>query len=428
MLWLFYNFLFTLVYVGLLPKFLMRMARRGGYKDHFVQRFGRFNEDDLRKFEECRRLWVHAVSVGEVFVAMKFIEKWREVHPDDKFVLSITSSTGSQIARDGAHQDDVVIYFPLDFPPIINRVVRLMRPKAFVMVESEFWPNLIRKLKREGVPIALINGRLSDRSFPRYLKMRAFTRRIMRLIDIFCMQSALDRERIVALGAAEDRVHVLKSAKYEVAFRDPEGEAVARSVLDRVGFTSDCTVLMGGSTWPGEERVLLEIYRDLKPDYPKLRLLLVPRHFERTHEFLSDIEDLDFSSMRKTELVDGSPDVFILDTTGEMSSYFAHAAIIFIGKSLFEKGGQNIIEPAFYGCPIVVGPNMQNFQQVIKDMREAEAIIQVPDGDALREEIRGLLEDEARAKALGEAAQHLVRSNAGALSRTVELLRGVFSK
>ena len=221
---------------------------------------------------------------------------------------------------------------------------------------------------------------------------------------------------------------MLKSAKYEVAFRDPEGEAVARSVLDRVGFTSDCTVLMGGSTWPGEERVLLEIYRDLKPDYPKLRLLLVPRHFERTHEFLSDIEDLDFSSMRKTELVDGSPDVFILDTTGEMSSYFAHAAIIFIGKSLFEKGGQNIIEPAFYGCPIVVGLNMQNFQQVIKDMREAEAIIQVPDGDALREEIRGLLEDEARAKALGEAAQHLVRSNAGALSRTVELLRGVFSR
>jgi 3-deoxy-D-manno-octulosonic-acid transferase len=252
--------------------------------------------------------------------------------------------------------------------------------------------------------------------------MRTFTRRIMRLVDLFCMQSELDRERIEALGAPPDRVQVLQSAKYEVAVRNPAGEADARVVLDRVGFGADKMVLMGGSTWPGEEQVLLEAYHALRGEHPDLRLLLVPRHFERTHEFIPAIEAMNLSYMRKTELADGAPDVFILDTTGEMSNYFAHAELIFIGKSLFEHGGQNIIEPAIYAKPIVVGPNMQNFQQVIRDMREAGAIVQVDDAESLKLEIKNLLSDSERSHQVGANALALVQANAGALSRTVELL------
>ena len=428
MLWFLYNALFAVAYVCLLPKFFMRMAKRGGYKDHFVQRFGRFNAEDEKRLGETRRIWVHAVSVGEVFVGLKFIEKWRETHPDEQFVLSITSSTANQIAREQADPRDVVMYFPLDFPPIIRRVAKLIQPKAYVMVESEFWPNLIRRLNRNGVPIALINGRLSDRSFPRYLKMRAFTRRIMPLIDVFCMQSALDEERILALGAPADRVKVLQSAKYEVAVINEAGEIDARSVLDRVGFTVDKRILMGGSTWPGEERVLMDAFVALREQHPDLRLLIVPRHFERTHEFLPDLDALGLSHVRKTEMTDASPDVFILDTTGEMSNYFTHASLIFIGKSLFDHGGQNIIEPAFHGRPIVVGPNMQNFQQVMRDLLEADAIVQVDDPEAFKQQVAALLSDPERMGGLGQRASELVQANAGALSRTVELLGSTFRR
>jgi 3-deoxy-D-manno-octulosonic-acid transferase len=427
MLWLLYNVLFTFVYIGLLPTFFMRMARRGGYKDHFVQRFGRFNDEDNARLRETRRVWVHAVSVGEVFVALKFIERWREAHPEETFVLSITSSTGSKIARENADPRDVVIYFPLDFPPIIRRVLRIIEPKAYVMVESEFWPNLIRQLERKNIPIALINGRLSDRSYPRYLKMRTFVHRIMRLIDVCCMQSELDRTRIVALGAPEERVHVLKSAKYEVAARNNAGEAEAQAVLDRVGFTAETTVLMGGSTWPGEERILLEVFKELRGAHPTLRLLLVPRHFERTHEFLPDIDELELSYVRKTELQDGNPDVFILDTTGEMSDYFAHASIIFIGKSLVGHGGQNIIEPALHGKPILVGPHMQNFAQVVSDMLAANAIVQVANAKELEKQVEALLANPSRRMETGAHAVALVQRNAGALTRTVDLLSQVFA-
>ncbi|MFT5494937.1 MAG: 3-deoxy-D-manno-octulosonic-acid transferase [Kiritimatiellia bacterium] len=424
MIWWIYNTLFTVVYLALLPHFFIRMKRRGGYWTHFVQRFGKYNEQDLARFKETRRIWVHAVSVGEVGIALKFIETWRRQHPEERFVLSITTSTGNQIARDTLDDRDVVIYFPVDTPLVIRKVVRIINPKAYFMVESEFWPNLIRRLSKQQVPIALINGRISDRSFPRYMKLRAFSRRLMCLFNAFCVQSPLDRERVIALGAPPDRVHVLQSAKYEVAVRNPVGEADARAVLDQLGITPGTPLLMGGSTWPGEDRILAECYQRLKPDYPSLRLLLVPRHFEKADGVAANLDALGLSYLRKTQLdaTSAPQDILILDTTGEMSNYYAHADLIFIGKSLCDRGGQNIIEPALYGKPILVGPNMQNFAQIMRDMLEAKAIVQVADADGLRTEVEALLADPTRREAIGAQAAALVQRNAGALTRTVDLL------
>ncbi len=424
MIWWIYNTLFTIVYLALLPHFIIRMKRRGGYWTHFAQRFGKYNEHDRARLKEARRIWVHAVSVGEVGIALKFIEKWRERHPEERFVLSITTSTGNQIARDTLDERDVVIYFPVDTPLVIRTVVRMIHPKAYFMVESEFWPNLIRHLNRQQIPIALINGRISDRSFPRYMKLRFFTRRIMPLLDTFCMQSELDRERITALGAPKERVHVLQSAKYEVAVRFPKGEADARSVLDGIGMTPDTTLLMAGSTWPGEDHIMAECYQRLKPVYPHLRLLLVPRHFEKADSVAANLDRLGLSYLRKTQLGESNEpcDILILDTTGEMANYYAHADLIFIGKSLCETGGQNIIEPALHGKPILVGPNMQNFAQVMRDMLGAKAIVQVANADELGKQVETLLANPDRGREIGTHAAALVQRNAGALTRTVEML------
>ncbi|MBU0679521.1 MAG: 3-deoxy-D-manno-octulosonic acid transferase [Verrucomicrobia bacterium] len=432
MLWLTYNILFTVGFLLILPKYLLRMKKRGGYRKDFAQRFGRYSPDILRQLNARQRIWIHAVSVGEVFVAFKLMDEIRGRLPDAAFVLTVTTSTAHAIAEKKIAGPDVLLYFPVDFPRVGRRALDSIRPKALILVECEFWPNLIRAAHRRGIPVALVNGRISDKSFRGYMKLRAFTSRILPLINPVCAQARVDGDRLVAMGAPEAQLHVVGSAKYEVAEFDEAGEEKARQVLLAAGISGDRTILLGGSTWAGEEAILLDHYKALREKHRDLMLVLVPRHVERVPEILPEIQSRAASVLRRSEVREGAvrseaPDVFVVDTTGELKDFYASADLIFVGKSLTQHGGQNIVEPALYGKAVVVGPNMENFPVVISEFLEAGAIRQVADADSLLLALEELLSDASAREALGHRAGSLVKEKRGALKTTVRLLEQVIS-
>ena len=424
MIWILYNILFAVGFVLLLPKFLWRIHRRGGYKSDFMQRFGIYRPEIKQRLREGDAVWVHAVSVGEIFVALQFVNSLRGTYPSARFILSTTTSTGYAIGKEKILDPDVLIYFPFDFPPVTRRVLSLTRPKALILVEAEFWPNLLRIAAMRDVPVFLINGRLSDKSFRGYRRLTAFTRRIFPLFRALCVQSDADRNRFMQLGAPSSRLYVLNSAKYEISGPSKQAIQRARDVLDRVGFGQDRVILLGGSTWPGEEEILLQIYRELRQCHKTLALVLAPRHVERTPDVLAQIQQQGLTVQRRSAIDDSrnSADVFLLDTTGELASFYACASIIFVGKSLTAEGGQNVIEPAVCQRAIVVGPNMQNFPVVLEDFKQAHALHQVQDRAELADVIARLLVDRAERRELGQRAGELVRSKAGGIVASVDLV------
>ena len=420
--WFFYNVLFTIGYVLMLPKFLLRMARRGGYGRRFGERFGRYEPDVLARLQERRRIWVHAVSVGEMYVALRFLRALREQRPDASFILSTVTSTGRAVAERSVDPRDVVVYFPVDFPWAVRRVLRTVQPRAMVFTETELWPNMLRLARDGGVRTAVINGRLSDRSYRGYRRIRPFFRRAAGCLDLVCVQSETDRQRFADLGVLPERIEVLGSAKYDVAEYDPTGEAKAGEVLAAAGMGRETPILLGGSTWPGEEAVLLDVFCRLRADFPALRLVLVPRHAERAGDVAAEIARRKLAFVRRKELAAGlpakPPDVLLVDTTGELKHFYACATVIFVGKSLTQHGGQNIIEPALFGKPIITGPHLENFADIAADFCAAGALAQVQDGAELEAQVRRLLGDEALRRQQGQRAAALVQQKKGTIHAT----------
>jgi len=428
MLWFLYNLLFPVVFVCMLPKFISRMLKRGGYGQHFEQRIGHFGANTKARLRIERRVWVHAVSVGEIYVALRFIKAYREAHPDTYFALSTTTSTGHAIARNEIDPRDILFYFPVDLPVIIKKVLRIVNPLRIVLVEGEFWPNLIRLADQQGIPISLVNGRMSKSSYRGYRKLRALTADVLRRIDPICVQGDVDAQRLIGLGAPPDNVHIMGTVKFDVAQRDPAGEEVAQEVMRQIHVSSDAVVLLGGSTWPGEEAVLCDLYKTLRQDHPNLFLVIVPRHVERADEVVQTLEEQGLSYVRRSQVdklgSDQRPEVLFVDTTGELRNFYSVVHIIFVGKSLTEHGGQNPIEPAMYGKAVVVGPNMENFPAVMDEFIRKEAVVQVQDQNTLRQTLAQLIETPAERNALGLRAARTVEENRGVIERTVELLTG----
>ena len=421
MIWWVYNLLFPVVFAFMLPHFIMRMLRRGGYGQHFMQRFGWYGKAEAQWIDAPGRpIWIQAVSVGELHVAFSFMEEIRRRDPSVRFVLTTNTSTGHVLALDKIQAPDVTVYFPIDVPWVMPRVLRRIRPSAVVLVENEMWPNLIRYAKKQGIPSVMINGRISENSFQGYQKIRFITRRLLPEIQWFCMQSAADRDRLLALGAPADRMEVTGSAKYDIAPTPPEAAARARAVLEKIGVASGDPVLVGGSTWDGEEAALLDIYRDARKAHPRLMLVLVPRHAERREAVLEVIRERDFSVLQRSLFPDGAPpleqrpDVLLVDTTGELRGFYAVADLVFVGKSLTQVGGQNPIEPARDGKAIVTGPHIENFPAISEDFRRAGAYCQAKDGEDFARTIHRLLGDAGERARLGAAADALVSRMAGA--------------
>lgn len=430
MRWWLYTFLFTIVYLFMTPHFLMRMRRRGGYRARFSDRFGRYPQEVLDRLAQLNRpVWIHAVSVGEVYVAGQVMRALRELKPQTVFVLSTTSSTGWKEAEKLVSQKDVLLFYPLDFPGCVTRALEAINPSIFIVTEAEIWPNMIRVCHAAGVPLYLVNSRIADASERGYRLLRFWFGPVLKMFTRIFAQSSLDKARLVAAGANPETIEITGSFKFDVAQRVPDKEAAIQAFLARLGIRDEHTVLLGGSTWPGEDTILLGIYARLRARYPGLRLVLAPRHFEKGDAVQAEIEKAGFQCLRKRMLPadatapsDGGS-VILADTTGELMGFYGNADIVFVGKSLCEHGAQNMIEPCLCGAVTLVGPHTENFRSVMADLLEAEALVQVQDAAQLEQEIIRFLDDPAARHAIGERATAAVTRRTGVVASVVRTLK-----
>ena len=421
-----YNLLFAIVYPFLLPGFLVRMLRRGGYAARMGDRFALYPDEVLRKFKEGGFVWIHAVSVGEVQVAGQLMREWRKVEPGVKFAFSTTSSTGWKMAEKEISERDVLMYNPLDFPNFVKSALKTVRPRAVVLTESEIWPNFIWTARRYRIPVFLINARISDRSAPRYKAARWFFGDVLSSFARIFAQSDLDATRLVAAGAPERIVEVTGSFKFDVAHRN---EAKERELRDWIG---SGRILLGGSTWPGEDEVLLRIYSDItkaQGGVPQVKLVIAPRHFEKADAVEENIKSAGFSCVRRSRndspthpLANSSTPVYLADTTGELMGLYGIADVVFVGKSLCAHGSQNMIEPCLCGKPTAVGPYTENFRPVMSDLLAADAIRQVKDEMELGEFVKSSFADDG---GLGARAAAAVDRRKGVVPKCVEAIRRV---
>ena len=420
----FYTLAIVVLAVVLSPWFTYQALRYRKYVANLPQRMGylpiSFN------FDGDESIWIHAVSVGEVLTARALVPDLRERYPGLRIFLSTTTLTGQQIARTRLQDVDATFFLPFDLPPFVNRTLRLVRPRLFIMMETEIWPNLLRACKRRGVKTMLVNGRISSRSYPRYRIARRFFRGVLADVDRFCMQSDESARRIVDIGADPARVTVTGSLKFESL----ESPAVAAGrgagrVLRYFRIPASRLVLMAASTMKGEETPILAAFADVRRAYPTAMLILAPRKPERFGEAEALARAEGFRVLRRNELaVDAEPraDVVILDTLGELAHLFQVATVVFVGGSLVDHGGHNILEPAVHGKPIVFGPHMQNFAEIAETFLKSQAAIQVGDATELSAVVVRLMGDPVERARLGAAARALVEANRGAKPRTLDAI------
>jgi len=411
-----YNLFFPVVFLVLLPGFLLRMFRRGGFREKFAQRLGRYTAEERQRFANGQWLWLHSISVGETLLALKLARQMRTLDPATNIALSVTTTTGFAVAREAACEWLEVIYNPLDLRGFVRAALDAVRPQRLVFIEA-VWPNLLAEATRRDLPTAFV-PRLSPRSEGRFLRARGLTGPIFRLIDVLAVQEPDDVARWEALGVDKARIRVTGNTKFDYAAGGGERVAEFRALLRQLGVTEDAPILLAGSTFPGEELILANIYRELRGRFPNLFLILVPRHVERTPEVLADLRPLDLRVALRSEDAKAPADVLIVNTTGELREWYHLATVVFIGKSLTAHGGQNPVEPVLAGKPVLYGPNMENFAAIVARWRDEQAAVQVHDEVELQEQLADLLANAARRETLARRAKEIVTAHFGATERT----------
>ena len=425
------SWLLNTVYLAVIacasPWILWTALRTGKYREGYAQKFlGRVPRRDGDHL--C--VWIHAVSVGEVNLMATTIGQLRNAHPDWDIVVSTTSRTGFELAK-RKYCDLNVFYCPLDFSWAVRTAVRRVRPTLLLLAELELWPNLIAAVKGQGARVAIINGRMSDKSFPGYLRIRPLVARMLRQIDLIAAQNEESAERFRALGAIDEYVHVTGSLKYDGATTNRSNSRTI-ALRELATLAEDDIVFLAGSTQDPEEQVSLEIYRRLAAEHSRLRLIIVPRHAERFYAVAKLLDESNIHWQRRSELLpptSTSPRsdkrVLLVDTIGELSAWWGTASIAFVGGSFGTRGGQNMIEPAAYGAAVAFGPNTRNFRDIVAGLLSADAAIVVRDSAELESFVRRCLEEPSYAAGLGTRAQALVQSQFGATRRTIDLVESL---
>ena len=404
----------------LVPRLFYDAVRHGKYIGTLAERWGRVPR--VINPRGVPSIWIHAVSVGEVLATRALIPALRDRYPDHPLWLSTTTQTGRAVAI-GLAGVDGLFYFPFDLPPIVARVLDRVRPQLFVMVDTELWPNLLRQCGRRGVKTMLVNGRISDRSYPRYRLVRPFFRHVLAGVDRCCAQSEESGRRLIDLGAPPSRVTVTGNLKFDTP-AVPESRApwVRDGVLRAFRIAEGRTVVMAASTHAGEETPVLEAFARIGHRDPDALLVVAPRHPERCVEVAVLAARRGFETVRRSALpVDGEPRaaVVVLDTVGELAALFQIATVVFLGGSLVPAGGHNVLEPAAWGKPVVFGPHMENFAEIAELFLANRAARQIHTAEALETALSSLLGDPVQRAALGAAARALVEAHRGATDRSL---------
>jgi 3-deoxy-D-manno-octulosonic-acid transferase len=424
-----YDLLLLLVAAGLIPWYLLRRVLGLRSRSGLRERFGLYAPQRLTAINGRPVIWIHAVSVGETRAAIPLIKGLRQAWPEHALVLTNVTETGHEVAAAIAELD-LCLFFPLDLSFVIRRVLNRLQPTLIVIVETEIWPNLIRAAAARHIPLALVNGRISDRSYPRYLRGKRILAPLLRQVRSFCMQSEIDSARIIALGAPSARVVSSGNLKFDMPLNLAEADPVLLRARYRLPL--DLPIWICGSTHDGEEAALLQSYRTLLDQGAKLALVLVPRHPPRVPAVAELLTVRNFPYRRRSQLTAESPllakgEVLLVDTLGELLSLYAASNVVFVGGSLVPVGGHNLLEAALVSRPVIFGPYMHNFREISQLILSVGAGSQVQSPEELPALLTHYLQEPQLGQQQGAAGRQLIAAHSGATARTVALLRTLVS-
>lgn len=366
--------------------------------------------------------------------AASLIKEIRKRYPEFKILLSTVTVTGNIIAKDKIPEADYIIYFPFDFSWAVKRALDVINPIACIIIETELWPNFLNALNLRGIPVVIVNGRISEKSFKGYKLIRPFMKEVFSNISMFNMQTEEDAERAISLGAVQNNVKICGNIKYDHEFREIGTDKV-KEIKGTLGINSNEKIFIAGSTHPGEEEIILDLYSHILNDHSNLRLIIAPRHVERVREVEEITRKKGLIPVRRTNLQKSevrsqmsefnNKPVIILDTIGELGFMYSIATFVFVGGSLIPHGGQNILEPAFYKKPVIFGKYMMNFSEIAKEMRLSGGGIQVNNKEEFKIEVEKLLNDEKMVVEIGEKGYQVIIRNRGTLQRNLELIKEI---
>jgi 3-deoxy-D-manno-octulosonic-acid transferase len=417
-MYLLYTVLYALALVITLPYWLIGMLRSGKYRAGLTERLGRVPARLKLPQKDGRAIWFHAVSVGEVLAVSDLISALKTLLPETRFFISTTTLTGQTLARQRFGEANV-FYMPLDLPFAVNAVLRAIHPTMLVLAETEFWPNVLRLSKVSGTSIAVVNARISDRSLPGYRRFHRWLSPVLKSVDVFLAQAEIDGERLLDVGAPPERVRVGGNLKFDTKI--PPDSALSQ--LLRQVLASDQHVLVFGSTVDGEELLLVPCFKAVLSEFPNALIILAPRHPER-FDTVTELLRSSGLSFRRRSAWNGKPisgGVLLLDTIGELASIYSIAEITFVGGSLVSRGGHNILEPAQFAKPILIGPHYENFRAIVDEFVAHDAV-RVVRSEQLAANVLNLLQSPEQAENLGQRAASVVAMGQGSVKRTIDAL------
>ncbi len=427
-MYLAYSLLLSLGLLVLIPHFLFQALAHGKYVEGLRQRFG-----SLPTITRRPVIWLHCVSVGETQAARPLVDEIKRQFPHHALVVSTITRTGQNLARDVfGMQAERVVYFPFDWRWTARRALRTINPDAVLIMETELWPNFLRECQAREIPVALVNGRISRQSFRRYSMIKFFIKRMLRSLTVAVMQSDVDAGRLRDLGMPADRLHTAGNLKFDAKEVSAATE-ITTEIRERFAIRADVPLILAASTHAPEEKIILDSFKQLRQP---ARLMLAPRHPERFQEVASLIRDSGLSWARRTNTpagADAEATVILLDTIGELPATYALATLVFVGGSIVDRGGHNVLEPATAGVPVVTGAHTHNFHAIVDLLNEADAIVQLPpceDAEAAQElakVITDLLANPEQRNQLTTRAKQLIATNQGAAERTLKLIAPLLS-
>ncbi|MEA5113430.1 MAG: 3-deoxy-D-manno-octulosonic acid transferase [Geobacteraceae bacterium] len=419
-----YEILLLLFSPLILCWYLCRALKRGR-PPALAERFGFLSARELSEISGHDTIWVHAVSVGETMAVKTLLKELRKKYPQSKIVLSNVTETGRKIALQ-LPEIDLCIYFPFDFRLAVRKILKSIKPDLVVIAETELWPNFIRETARRRIPLVLVNGRISDRSFVRYKKLEWVFRDVLGFFSALCMQTEEDGRRIKSLGAVPERVHVAGNLKYDVPVKCLDSREVG-ALRKEYHVPPSATVFTAGSTHQGEEEPVLGAYNELLKENSNLFLVLAPRHPERAAKVVELLQTAGMKYLLRSKLdcntpVMGSGEVLLLDTVGELAKMYSFSDVVFVGGSLVPVGGHNLLEPASLGVPVLFGPYMNNFKEIRSLVLKNGGGIEVADQASLAGSLRELLNDVRKRNEMGMNGADVLRRNSGSTERHMEII------
>lgn len=419
-----YDILTIVLVLAAIPVFLFRLVREEGFGRRLRQSFGFLPAEALAPVAGKQCIWLHAASVGEIVATSPIVRELRQELPGIPILISVVTASGYEMAKRIISEADSIIFFPLDLPWLSHRVISRIKPQIFLLVETELWPNFLYAAKDHAIPVVMVNGRISDKSVIRYRYLRSILQDMLATVGRFCMQSMIDAQYIIRLGAAPRRVFVTGNTKFDQTYT-AVSEAEKAELIQELGFAGRQPVLVAGSTHRGEEELIFTALNRVRGVYPQACLVIAPREILRTDELIALAAKAGLRAVRRTNVgkEETGYDIVVLDTIGELGRLYSVGEIIFVGGSLVPQGGHNILEPAAHGKPIIVGPHMFNFKDSYALFTGQGACDTAYDGSELGEKFLYILENDQVRREMGEKAMAIIRENRGASKKSVQHIK-----